>query len=1586
LRLLRFNILWRILLLLGAAATCYGQTLITLGASAGSGSGCALSAGGICTLTARVTGLPTAAVTFEVTPRVAGDSFVVVSGPNETGLTTARYTAPTPVLARQTITVTARATDGSSVAQVITLVPPTTTVQVTPSATVTLTAGQTQRFTATVFGVSQTGVTWTYSPQVGTVVIAGNTLDYTAPSPITATQTITFTATSTFDATVTGVGRVQLNAPSLTISPTTVSLSNSQQQQFTATVNNLANPGVTWSITPLVGSITQTGLYVAPGFLATNTTVTVRATSVAEPSRSVAATVNLIPAATVGSGAPTDAMVAAFQGAWNRSGFNAVVVLPPVAPVRVFGSSGYVQEFLDAENSALRHALVTGAASVGGLNGVFQILGPLWAYYSSTGANTAGYPLGDSQTCSAQGIGCVWAAFDRGYALFAYRETLPNGLGPNFLVNGAFYTAWNALGGIAVAGSPVSAQTANVTATIIAPATVGTIATVQTFARGAIYSMTSGPNRGRTFGVVGALYDLYVAQSGPSGALGMPTSEAYQFAAGVIRQNFEGGVLQNSGTDPSVLLPVVSVTLSGAPLSGTVTLNVGQTLSLQATPMLSSGEAAADRAVTWSSTNGKVVSIQANGGAAVVTALGSGAASVQAASGGIASGKVNFIVISPCCQVGDGAPATVQQAFRDALTRNRIAVQTPLPSPAERAGGGYVQRVPSADGRANYLLTLSDRLGAAYVVTGALLARYDETGGPSGPLGFPAGDASPGGTQVFANGAALGGTPVRLIGGGILTKWALLGYENGAAGFPLAEAGAFSTFGANSGQHQRFSKGAIHAATAGPRAGQAFFTSGLILARYDALGGATGDFGMPTSDEFVTGAVHQQNFEGGNLTYAAGDAVAVERAAPRLPGVVASPSSVSAGGRARIAVIGFPNNSALRISTTGSPDFSVNASNGAYTWEMAIPLTARSGRVTVRAVDGRGASAEGSFTVRGFADNRIQITKLQGDNQTGLPGSALPLALRVALMDSSNAPVAGATVTFAASPGVQLSAASALSDAAGRAEVLVRLPSASGVGAVTVGAPSIAQAPVTFFVRAAPETLSNVPKLMQAGDALLGNGTATIAQKGALLTATAAILRYHQNRGDLRAPNGPADAPQLNEFLKQYCTVDAAGAQVCDGFFAAGSGSEQVVNLWRAAEFTGGVDVVARGVTISAVIDALADGSPVLLSLALSRNGSAAGGHFVVATGVAEDGSIVIHDPNPALGRANLAEYQRGFSGGGAAWTAALRGVVQLVPRSPSATRFLVGAVSQPPELMRTLAIEVQSVSGNCGNVLDLVDAVDGAGNPSGGAATRLRACDGTDAAYQLAVGAMQPYRMFLTDLATAGGTLELSGAAPATYKVIRNRLTLVVLPQDLGFAAEAVVNAATFGRGIAPGGIMSIFGTGLAGGGVATTVTVDGVAADVLAASAFQINAVVPVGTAPGRRTVRVRSGYGSAEQVVDVAEVAPAIFLIGNPPTGAVVNQDGRVNGAASPLARGQTLVIYGTGLGAVAARGELSEAVTPVTVVLNGVELGVAYSGLTPGYTGLYQVNVAIPLGSPPGLGLPLTLKQGGQLSNVVLVAVQ
>jgi len=300
------------------------------------------------------------------------------------------------------------------------------------------------------------------------------------------------------------------------------------------------------------------------------------------------------------------------------------------------------------------------------------------------------------------------------------------------------------------------------------------------------------------------------------------------------------------------------------------------------------------------------------GGAATITAVGSGAASVQAVSQGIASAKISFIVISPCCEIGAGAPSSVQQAFRDAVTRNKLSVQSPLPAPASRVGGGYVQMAPAADSSAIYMLAQSDRLGTAYVVAGALLTRYQALGGPAGTMGYPASDASAGGTQSFAGGA-LGGSPVRLVVAPVLTKWALLGYETGAAGLPVAEALDFATPGANAGQQQSFGKGAIFGATSGPRAGQAYFVSGLILARHTALGGAAGDFGMPTSDEFVSGALHQQNFEGGTIAYAVGDTAAVERPAARVPAVIAAPASVSAGARARLAVLGFPNNSTLRV-------------------------------------------------------------------------------------------------------------------------------------------------------------------------------------------------------------------------------------------------------------------------------------------------------------------------------------------------------------------------------------------------------------------------------------------------------------------------------------------------------------------------------------------------------------------------------------------------------------------------------------------------------------------------------------------------
>jgi uncharacterized protein (TIGR03437 family) len=307
---------------------------------------------------------------------------------------------------------------------------------------------------------------------------------------------------------------------------------------------------------------------------------------------------------------------------------------------------------------------------------------------------------------------------------------------------------------------------------------------------------------------------------------------------------------------------------------------------------------------------------------------------------------------------------------------------------------------------------------------------------------------------------------------------------------------------------------------------------------------------------------------------------------------------------------------------------------------------------------------------------------------------------------------------------------------------------------------------------------------------------------------------------------------------------------------------------------------------------------------------------------------------------------------------------------------------------MSNLAFDVSSASGECGMPLQMLDTVDASGNApaAGPLVSKVQVCDGSQPLYQVSAGASQPYRTFVTDLASGGSTFDLSGSAPAAYQASRPLLDLALSPLTAGFTAAGVVNAATFTSGIAPGGIVSIFGSGLASPAGGTTVDMDGTAATVLSVSPFQINAVVPPDIAQGLHTLRVNSPYGTAQQQVTVSAVAPAIFLIGNPAVGAVENQDGSLNSPSNPLAREQVLAVYATGLGAVTKKGQLSTANATVTAMVNGIELPTSFAGLAPGYVGLYQVNVPVPAGTVPGLGVSFTLKQGGLLSNAVSVAIQ
>lgn len=1517
------------------------------------------------------------------------------------------YTAPSST-AGQKVSVIATSVDDPTKSATATVTLSAASVSITPTA-VTLVAGQSQQFTATVTN-SQNGVVWSINPQVGSIDMVTGL--YTAPSIISSGQKVSVIATSMDDATKSATATVTLNLPAgltIAISPTTVSLSNSETQQFGVTLTNATNTAVVWSISPSTGAGTldNTGFYMAPAAI-TIAKATITVQSVQDPTKTATATVTLSTTIGVGSGAPTSFLISQFQGAYNRNGFQFLTSLPPLGLVKVLGAfnpTAYVQEFPDAnKTSGVKYALATGSPTTTGLSSdgtlitVYQIGSDVYGYYTTVGASTAGLPLSDTQGCPgfSNTNSCTWQAFDKNYALFVYKVALPTGT--NFFIRNAsttatFNTEWNKLGGLSGVGMPTSTESATLTAAIIPPATAGSTYIVQSYTSGAIYALTSGLNKGTTHGVVEPFLDLYLAAGGPSGPYGLPIGEVEVFSTGLSQQRFEGGILklQPGGGGPTGQLPVNSVVIGGVTLGTTITLALGNSVTLTATPYDTAGNALADAVVSWSSTNGKVIQVQANGQAAVVTATAGGTANLTASSGGVSSGKISFLVTSPCCQVGDGAPAAVQSAFLTAIARNKLSIQIPVASPAQRVGNGYIQMVQGTSSTpGTFMLAQADQVGSAYVVTGTLLTAYQGLGASAGSLGYPTSDGSTGGTQLFTSGQALAGNPVHLVSDPILTKWALLSYEAGIAGPPSGDAGVFSTFGANSGVTQNFTGGAIYSATAGPLSGKSFFVTGLILSTYNAAGGASGVFGMPTSDEFGAGGQRQQNFEGGIISYTPGAAAAQTQMAPKVPAVIVAPTSISAGGRARLAVAGFANGATIQVTVTGQAAFTVTTATGGYSWDMYIPLTAATKTLNIHAADTKNtASADGILNIRGFTDNRVILSKLQGDNQTAAPGALLPVPLQIALLDASGSPVSGATIQFQASGGV-LSASSALTDAAGHASVYWRLPTSLGTAGVTASAPSIAQSPVTFFASPAASTLPNFPNLPQAGSAAIGAGNATIAQKGALLTAVASILRYHQNRSEVPSPNGLADPGTLNQFLIADCTSNGAGGQLCDGFLSASSAGEQVVNLWRAADFTGGLDVVPVAPTTAAVADLVALGEPILLSLSLSLNGSVAGGHFVVATGINSDGSIVIQDPSPLFARTNFNDYLNGFTASsGGTWKATLAGVVRFAVRSPSATRFLLGAVSQPASLISQLTLAASSTAGACGLPAPLLDTVDGSGNPpsSGPLESQFLVCDGTQSTYQINVGASQAYQAFVTDLAKSGSSFNVSGSAPASYQAARPTLNLVLSPLAPGFTASAVVNAATFGPGISPGGLFSIFGSGLSGSGVATAVDFDGTAATILVATPFQINAQVPASLSPGTHVLRVVSPYGTAQQTVTVSSVAPGIFVVGTPAVGAVENSpDSSLNTTANPLTRGGALVIYATGLGTVSKQGQFSVTTSTVTAILNGVEMPVAFAGLAPGYTGLYQINLVVPVPAPPGLGLSLVLKEAGQLSNTVFVSLQ
>jgi uncharacterized protein (TIGR03437 family) len=161
------------------------------------------------------------------------------------------------------------------------------------------------------------------------------------------------------------------------------------------------------------------------------------------------------------------------------------------------------------------------------------------------------------------------------------------------------------------------------------------------------------------------------------------------------------------------------------------------------------------------------------------------------------------------------------------------------------------------------------------------------------------------------------------------------------------------------------------------------------------------------------------------------------------------------------------------------------------------------------------------------------------------------------------------------------------------------------------------------------------------------------------------------------------------------------------------------------------------------------------------------------------------------------------------------------------------------------------------------------------------------------------------------------------------------------------------------------------------------------------QINVQVPFEIGGPSVEIRIQTPAGTTPAiVVGTASTQPGIFLDLASGLGAVVSADDGTPVWIRPARAGSAVSIFCTGLGAVTPAGitgAAAPALPPVKTQLavsakvGGLAATVTFSGLAPGFAGLYQVNVELPAGLPPGRHL-LSITAGGRQSNEVPIAVE
>jgi uncharacterized protein (TIGR03437 family) len=174
---------------------------------------------------------------------------------------------------------------------------------------------------------------------------------------------------------------------------------------------------------------------------------------------------------------------------------------------------------------------------------------------------------------------------------------------------------------------------------------------------------------------------------------------------------------------------------------------------------------------------------------------------------------------------------------------------------------------------------------------------------------------------------------------------------------------------------------------------------------------------------------------------------------------------------------------------------------------------------------------------------------------------------------------------------------------------------------------------------------------------------------------------------------------------------------------------------------------------------------------------------------------------------------------------------------------------------------------------------------------------------------------------------------------------------------------------------------------------------------SPAQINFLIP-NNAPTSGTadlqvVRTDNGQVLGDSTITMSTQAPGVFAADGSGKGqiAALNQDYTPNSSSNPIARGNVLQVYGTGVGFIPGAPNDGSAVataTPspqtATAYINGIQCPVQYSGLAPELVGVWQINISIsqnvvPTSSAPGhISELIVFQNGTPASSAALYGIQ